>query len=62
MVRSNIQNHKGQKLTTLAGSLALLWQKDLNDTKDWKAVIPRAIKFTGKGEHITIFGLESGIM
>ena len=42
------------------GTLIFCWSKDLNDT--WKGVIPRSVRFTGKGENVLVCGLESGQM
>jgi len=44
------------------GTLLALWSKNWNDIQEVKGVIPRSVCFTGKGENIVIFGLESGIM
>jgi hypothetical protein len=34
----------------------------MNNLHDEKGVIPRVVKFIGRGEHVIIFGLESGTM
>ena len=44
------------------GTLLALWSKNWNDIQEAKGIIPRSVRFTGKGENIVIFGLESGIM
>jgi len=44
------------------GTLLMLWSKNWNDIQEAKGVIPWSVRFTGKGENIVIFGLESGIM
>lgn len=49
-------------LQEFSGTLISCWSKDLNNTWEGKGVIPRSVRFTGKGENINVFGLESGQM
>lgn len=56
---SNVNNNYNQ---VTSGTLVALWYKNWNDIEETRGVIPRSVHFTGKGENIVIFGLESGIM
>ena len=47
-------------LQEFSGTLISCWSKDLNNTREGKGVIPRSVRFTGKGENINVFGLELG--
>ena len=44
------------------GTLVAIWEKDISDVQGERGVILRAVKFTGRGDQIVIFGLEAGTM
>jgi len=48
--------------TVYPGTMIPLWNKEPEEQSPEHGVIPRSVKFVGKGDRIVIFGLQSGIM